>query len=92
VFAVFWTLHERVSRSGCALHEYLTFRPELDRDATLTTTGESSDTEFRAHLFNTYEELKRRLENEPIRRCRHVRHCAGRYGSFLAPGGGAAQQ
>lgn len=65
VFAVYWTLHDRVSRSGYPTHEYLTFRPELDGDATLTTTGEVSDVEFRTHLSNVYEELKRRLENEP---------------------------
>lgn len=64
VFAAVWTLHDRESRSGFPAHEYLTFRPELDRDATLTGTGEMGDAEYRSHLVNVYEELKRRLENE----------------------------
>ncbi|HSL70037.1 MAG TPA: FtsX-like permease family protein, partial [Longimicrobiales bacterium] len=46
-------------------HEYLTFRPELDGDATTAATGELPGVSFRAQLMNVYEELKRRLEAEP---------------------------
>ncbi|MEX2285287.1 MAG: ABC transporter permease [Gemmatimonadota bacterium] len=47
------------------LHEYLTFRPELDRDATITAAGAFRIEEYRAHLLKVYDELKRRLESEP---------------------------
>jgi hypothetical protein len=47
------------------LHEYLTFRPDLDRDATVTAAGALGVAEYRAHLLNVYDELKRRLESEP---------------------------
>jgi putative ABC transport system permease protein len=48
-----------------ALHEYLTFRPELDRDATITAAGTFRIEDYRAHLLKVYDELKRRLESEP---------------------------
>jgi putative ABC transport system permease protein len=57
VFVPFWTLHDLPSRSGFATNEYLTFRPELDRDAGPNSSGE---------LTNLYDALKRRLEQEPF--------------------------
>jgi putative ABC transport system permease protein len=65
VFAVVWTLHEDTSGPPFPAHEYLTFRPALDRDATLSATGELSETSVRAHLLQVYAELKRSLESEP---------------------------
>jgi putative ABC transport system permease protein len=63
-FAVVWTLHDRVSQSSFPTHQYLTFRPQLDRDAMLGATDDMADTEFRAHLLNTLDALQRRLETE----------------------------
>ena len=64
VFAAYWGLRDPLARSAYPTREYLTFRPELDRDAVLTATGELGAAEYRAHLSNVYEELKRRLARE----------------------------
>jgi putative ABC transport system permease protein len=63
VFAVIWTLNDQ--DSAFPTHEYLTFRPELDRDVALDPTGEVDDAGYRAHLVSVYEELERQLEAEP---------------------------
>jgi predicted permease len=60
----FSALPERGSRSRLPTQEYLTFRPELDRDAAISATQETRAGAFRAQLLNVYEELKRRLERE----------------------------
>ncbi|MEX2285286.1 MAG: ABC transporter permease [Gemmatimonadota bacterium] len=66
VFAAIWTLHDESARPGFPTHEYLTFRPELDRDATLAATGELRAADSRAQLLNVYNAVKRGLEAEPI--------------------------
>jgi hypothetical protein len=58
-------LRPHKSTAPFSTDEYLTFRPELDRDETLATTAELRATALRAHRVNVYEELKRRLETEP---------------------------
>ena len=63
-FAVLWTLNDRVSKSAYPTHEYLTFRPQLDPDATLNPAGEMSEAEVLAHRSRTFEALQRRLATE----------------------------
>jgi predicted permease len=62
VLAAFWTVRDRVAQSDFPTHEFLTFRPALDRDV---LPDAATDAELRARIVNVYEQLKRRLESEP---------------------------
>jgi hypothetical protein len=53
------------TRAAFPADEYLTFQPELDREAALSTLGELSEEEFRTHTLRVFGELTRRLESEP---------------------------
>jgi putative ABC transport system permease protein len=46
-------------------NEYLTFRPQLDADAALSTSGEFDPDAYRTQQLTVFAELKRRLESEP---------------------------
>jgi predicted permease len=69
-----WTLRGPATRADFPLHEYLTVRPELDRDAVAgvqvrdaaggAQIEESSD-QFRARLMRAYDALQLRIERDP---------------------------
>jgi predicted permease len=65
IHTAFDTLRNRGSRVVWPSHEYLTFRPELDRDTSISATGALSAAAFRDYRSNVYAALKRRLEAEP---------------------------
>jgi ABC-type antimicrobial peptide transport system permease subunit len=52
-------------RAAFPADAFLTFRSELDRDATPATTSEPDDAELRARTTDVIAELSRRLNNEP---------------------------
>ena len=62
VMAAFWTIRDQVVRSDFPTHEFLTVRPELDRDTMPETLTEE---QFRGRSVTVYEELRRRLEADP---------------------------
>jgi hypothetical protein len=53
------------TRAAFPAEDFLTFRPQLDRQGSLGTTGELSDSDFNAQVLRVIGELSRRLENEP---------------------------
>jgi len=67
--AVYYTLHEERSPPAFPAEQFLTFRPELDREpppGAATAQGKGSEAAHRARLLSIYEELERRLESESL--------------------------
>jgi predicted permease len=58
-------LSDHRARAPFPASEYFTFRPELDREIAFGSSEELSDDQFRTRLASVYQELKRRLLEQP---------------------------
>ncbi len=58
-------LSDHRARAPFPASEYFTFRPDLDREVTFGSAEELSDDQFQTRLAVVYQELKRRLLEQP---------------------------
>jgi predicted permease len=63
--AVAEAIRDHELRAAFPADAFLTFRPELDHDATPAVTSQPDDAELRARTTDVIAELSRRLKNEP---------------------------